>query len=231
MASLCMTVLFVICRDWFLFCDFYSADEEYEEFKRVFKSSIKHEFASIDDGSKRLIESIEDEIKPLKIKLMYYPILMINQIKMMIFLDFYIPYLKRETSFAIMREMRMEEFRSFLYYVTNIENFFEKIFYSCFISTKIILTSSYASILFVILDSNYLFDLSFLEIALDTNTEYHERRRAFFKDFDEGYYKENIFKNFKSNQSTITPKSQLLTFTDDLDDLDTVIDDDQKNSV
>ncbi|CAB4377419.1 uncharacterized protein OCT59_025872 [Rhizophagus irregularis] len=68
-------------------------------------------------------------------------------------------------------------------------------------------------------------------IALDTNTEYHERRRAFFKDFDEGYYKENIFKNFKSNQSTITPKSQLLTFTDDLDDLDTVIDDDQKNSV
>ncbi|UZO05525.1 uncharacterized protein OCT59_025873 [Rhizophagus irregularis] len=164
-ASLCMTVLFVICRDWFLFCDFYSADEEYEEFKRVFKSSIKHEFASIDDGSKRLIESIEDEIKPLKIKLMYYPILMINQIKMMIFLDFYIPYLKRETSFAIMREMRMEEFRSFLYYVTNIENFFEKIFYSCFISTKIILTSSYASILFVILDSNYLFDLSFLEIG------------------------------------------------------------------
>ncbi|CAB4377420.1 unnamed protein product [Rhizophagus irregularis] len=68
-ALLCMTVLFVICRDWFLFCDFYSADEEYEEFKRVFKSSIKHEFASIDDGSKRLIESIEDEIKPLKIKI------------------------------------------------------------------------------------------------------------------------------------------------------------------
>ncbi|CAB4439195.1 unnamed protein product [Rhizophagus irregularis] len=505
-ASLCMTVLFVICRDWFLFCEFNSVDEE---FKRDFESIDKREFESIDDESKRLIEAIEDELKPLKIKLIYFPIEMFNQIKMMIFLNFYIPiYLKREPSTGITREMRMKEFKSFLYYVTNIEIVFEKIFYSCFIFIKIVLTSSYATIvLFIsILGSNQLF-LSFLEIgaleiflfsyillffymefydfpikfifihggtvkeglvidcneclesltnvfanneddndenkcatefikeiekhdsfriglldelmeyhsinsdrdghdhkiyditellknidsshignhrqggfstvysaiwndgpliynekeykyerkyneevalkcldnsqnisdkflneikkystktrahqgnilemfgisqdpntknyimvlkyaedfglcgdindmnekhmygvipymapevgmrpeiedweapkeyidimkscwdsnpdnrpiafliALDTNTEYHERRRAFFKDFDEGYYKENIFKNFKSNQSTTTPKSQLLTFADDLDDLDTVIDDDQKNSV
>ncbi|RGB26768.1 kinase-like domain-containing protein [Rhizophagus diaphanus] len=58
-------------------------------------------------------------------------------------------------------------------------------------------------------------------IALDTDTEYHERRRTFFKDFDEDYYKKNISKNFKSNQSTATTppqyiyKSQLVdVFTD-----------------
>ncbi|PKK64263.1 hypothetical protein RhiirC2_854449, partial [Rhizophagus irregularis] len=161
--SLCMTVLFVICRDWFLFCEFNSVDEE---FKRDFESIDKREFESIDDESKRLIKAIEDELKPLKIKLIYFPIEMFNQIKMLIFLNFYIPiYLKREPSTGITREMRMKEFKSFLYYVTIIEIVFEKIFYSCFTFIKIVLTSSYATILFIsILGSNQLF-LSFLEIG------------------------------------------------------------------